>query len=1045
MRKITFLGRIAMVLTLIFSAIFSAHSNKRIFNHYSTVEGLAHNTVNAITKDSRGYLWLGTQNGLSRFDGRQFQTYRTGEDPQQGLVDNYINGLAVDQDQGIWLTTNRGFLSYLSFEQDTLSHYTLGKIVLTDVRVLDGQSVLVGSEEGLYLFQKKEKQARLIAGTEDLLIYEIIPQSDEVLLLATSQGVYRYHIPSSVVSLMGMKGKSVWALAYHAEEGRLYANSGDRVFMLDRASSSFKALQLPTRGSMNQISSLAIFDGELWIGSELGVFIEKADGSIEQISKGEGIYDLSDDDIVSFFKDELGAMWIGTRYGGINKWAKGRDFLSFRAKDGVLKHNIVRGYAEDEGGNLWFGYVGHMGFTRFASKTYADTHFSHVPSSVYKVLPAENNKVWLALFGEGLGLYDLDKGRLIAHYTTHNSAIPHDEVQDVCYGPNGYLWLATSGGLSLFNPQDFSFINYTSEAGDIRIADNRVQAATIIFENKRAWLGTWDGISCVHIGDDGLLEKAVNYKSIDDSAPTDIPDNRITAMTKNSRSNLVVATFGAGIFEMTPQGKVIWQLNESQGAPSNLVLGVHEDAQQRLWFSTTEGLVSYQQDNQEMLIFGKQDGTQGDEYFWGGHYQRKDGTMIFSGTEGMTVFNPKDIQKNTLGAVAVINDISIMGAPLRAGQPISGGTQISTVDPFYLSDLNIKESQNLLEISFTALQTLSPERSRVDFMLEGFDEDWRVAKKGQSSVTYSNLAAGEYVFRLKAANSDGLWGRERQLAIKVRPLFYNAVWFRLSVLLFMITAVVLGFRYRIKRERQAKILLECKVAKAVADVAKQKRMLEEKYAAEADERWIEGELSALSKVLNSNRNAVDKLCQGILRRLAESLSCPLGVIYLKAMDQEQLYAAGTYGAEKSGRTLSVGEGVVGATFVDAEAKTFLDLPEDYFQTISSGLGSVKAGALYLYPIRYEEIVVGVLELGFFEPLSALQINLLERMVEMMAMRINAVQMGEQTEKLFSVSQQQAQELLQREEELRQNLEELQATQEASERQIKELEAQLMSQ
>ncbi|GJM60367.1 ligand-binding sensor domain-containing protein [Persicobacter diffluens] len=1012
------------------------------FERYPTIRGLSHNTVNAFAEDANGYIWVATQDGLNRFDGANFQQFKKQTVDSLGLRDNYLNALYPDGKAGLWTASNNGFLSYLSFKTQYFQHWAISEAVLTHLNKTASGTLLVGSDNGLYHYHLGEKAPELFEGTAGISIVNTVEHKTQQLLVATDQGLFQLHLSSGKWRNLIEMEEGINALVFDQVNQRCILATNSGIFEYQVGTKSLQPLLFTSAETMVEISSLELRGEDLWIGAYNGLFVANLESQTAALYQNSMMPNsLGDNEVMALFEDHLGVMWIGTRYSGVNKWAAGKAFASIRKTKSGLQDNIPRGYVEDLSGNLWFGYVGKNTVSKYNFSNRTFEHFENMPGTIYTILPEGNGKFWLGSWGDGLLYYDMPRQKILGHWNSKNSNLPHDEVQDILKDEKGRLWIASSGGLAVFDPVKKDFVLYQQQEAGNGLVSNYVQNGTVLFSDNVIWVGTWGGLSKGYLNDEGLVDHFENFQNVEGDASS-LPDSRIISMLEKENGHLVLGTFGGGLFEIDPEGKVLWRLTKQDGLPSEVILGIHQDLEGRLWMSTTNGLVRYQEEMQELVVYGEKDGLQGNEFFWGGHYQMQDGRMIFSGTNGMSFFDPQEIKENPVAANVILENIYLMGKALRVGEQFPNGKQVLPVVPAFLEKIKLNHRQNILKLQFTALHSMSPENNRIRYRLVGFEEEWKETLGARKEAIYTNLEAGKYEFQMQAANPDGVWGATKTLEIKVVPPFYSTIWFIALVVLLISALVVWGIRYQIYNERRQQQKLQEKVNEAVAEVEEQKQLLEEKHQAEAVQRWMNEGLAVFSDVLNKNRDEVASLCQAVLSKLAVYLESHLGMIYLFDEDLGVLKPYASYGVAQKDFTVEVGEGLIGTVFKDGVKKQLERLPENYYQSINSGLGASTSCGLLLVPLKYEEIVVGVIELGYFGEMKADYVLFAERLAEMMTLRINAAQMAEKTADLLETSQQQSMELQQREEELRQNLEELQATQEESSRHIKALEEKL---
>ncbi|MEL7003893.1 MAG: triple tyrosine motif-containing protein, partial [Bacteroidota bacterium] len=431
------------------------------------------------------------------------------------------------------------------------------------------------------------------------------------------------------------------------------------------------------------------------------------------------------------------------------------------------------------------------------------------------------------------------------------------------------------------------------------------------------------------------------------------------------------------------------------------------------------------------------EGLQGNEYYWGASFKNADGSLMFGGINGLNIFYPKEIVDNQTTPPVVISDFLIYNRDVGIGKDSVLEKSIS-----YTQSMTLSYKQSVLTFNFAALNYNHPEKNQYAYMMEGFEERWNnVGNK--RTATYTNLDPGDYTFRVRASNNDNVWNENGvKLEITITPPFWKTWWFYALCAIGVIGFVYSFIKYRERQLNADKAELQRSIDKANAEVEQQKQNIADQRQKEKDRIWTDQGLVKFGEILSNSRDGIDELCHSVLKSLADYLDIQMAAIYLENEDVEGnlvLTIRSHYGYTGSESIMiRSGEGLVGECYKGKELNYIDNLPPGYL-TISSGLGDCSPSSLFLVPLTYQGIIIGVLEMASFHPIEELKRDFVCTFTGRLTAAINTRLLGEKTQKLLDDSKVKAQELAVREEELKQNLEELQAMNEDRDRKTKELE------
>lgn len=846
------------------------------FERVSIEHGLSQESVLNILQDRQGFMWFGTQAGLNRHDGYKMTVYRTDPQDPNSLPDSFINASYEDPEGRLWFGT-KGGLARFDAAAGKFVRYALAD---------------AGSPPGA-----------------NRSVNAIVADARGMLWLGTSDGLKRFDPVSGSFTTIrhpgddgSPGGDTVNALAFDAQ-GVLWAGTMRGLGRLAPGATHlehFAPLDADPRSARINALSMGPRD-VLWVGTDAGLEAwELASNAPRRRTIGaqEGV---GEGRVGALYHDAGGTLWVGTDFDGV-KWrdpASSR-FVTYnnRPLDAhSLSDNQVASIRVDRTGTLWIGTrVRGLSRTDLASGGFSN--FSFRPEGNYRmgfekardVAVRADGKVWLATTGGGLVLLDPDSGstRQLRHQEGRADTIPSDTVHslsivgqrlyvgsagalawsDVQGGPfhqvalaglgtalvqevlrtrDGVLWAVTRAGLYQLN-EDLTVArswrhdpHRPDGIGDNTLFQMVEDAQGVL------WIGTDNGLERFD------RERGVftHYRH-DPRDPGSLRHNRVYGLTISSRGELWVGTAG-GLHGMRQDanGRTVFKLVKLRDAPEPLPIGaVLEDGRGRLWASMTDGISRYDPASGQYKHYTAKDGLNEGTFFVGSSARGPDGRLHFGGVNGLVSFLPDAIRDNPYPPVVRITDFLVFNKPQRFATPIDRTREIT-----------LTRRDSVFSFEFAGLHYAAPGSNRYAYRLEGFDAGWVDTDATRRFATYTNLDPGTYVFRVRASNKDGVWSEApATVTVTVTPPWWKSWWFRLLALALAASAVVLGYRLRIRALVQQKALLEREVGSRTAE------LLLQKDAAEHRKREAEQQEQAAD---SARRNIA--LLSDIGRRLTANL------------------------------------------------------------------------------------------------------------------------------------------------------------------------------
>ncbi|MBN2387572.1 MAG: GAF domain-containing protein [Anaerolineales bacterium] len=958
------------------------------FNHIGIDQGLSQSVVNCILQDRLGFLWIGTQDGLNRYDGHGVRIFRPNPDDPNSISDNWINALFQDRQGYLWIGTNHGLNRYDpqtgAFARYLHDPANPQSLVGNTVQVIFEDSLnrlWVGTDEGLDRFSNS-RDGFIHYYTETFLppdissnnitaIYEDLQGS--VWFGTATGGLNRY--------IRGVDG----FIPYTHDP---YNNSS-------LSSNTVNAIQ----GDSN---------GLLWIATDRG--LDLLDPEVRHVShyrhSSAVSSSLSDNNVQSLYIDHAGNVWVGTNAGLDLFERRTRQFIHYHHEPGnehSLSANAISAIIEDSAGVVWIGTFGG-GLNAYDHSQDRFTTYSHQPNNpnslsgniVFPIYCDPAGIIWIGTFGDGLNRFDPQTGVFTRYrYNPQDpTSLHNNEVWSLHMDRNGILWVGTSAGLAWLDPTSGQF---TPEEGyredDLRMTDNLIYAihedsdgifwigtnrglylldpssstilahyvaryddpgflsdndVTVILEDSQGtiWLGTLNGGLDAFDPQTGTFQ---HYRSTSDN-PLSLSDDTVLTIFEDSQGILWIGTSG-GLNRYTRATDSFRYFLEFDGLPSNAIYGILEDPEGYLWLSTNNGLARFDLFTETFRNFAASDGLQSNEFDRNAYAIGLEGEMYFGGIGGFTTFDPLAIEDSNFIPPVILTALT------QDGQPVEPNLQ-----PEFLEQITLHWPDNHFEFEFAALSFAQPDRNQYAYFLEPFDDDWNYIGTRHNG-RYTNLPGGEYTLHLIGSNHDGVWNDTGySIAIIVVPPFWQTWGFRGLVALVVLGVAFGGYRLRIMSINARNRDLEQLVYDRTAALRRRNEEIEALY--QADEQMLrsltlEQVLQALIGVTGEMLHA-DK---GLILIWNNTVNC--WKVYLARGIAPETYEVIKCAREESviAQVVESGEPVI-LQDIQNDPRWLENQPELIGILLTENVRSVIA-----LPLRTGGIIPAIFIVGFFRPNS----------------------------------------------------------------------------
>ena len=781
------------------------------FSRLDIHDGLSHNWVTSIMKDSKGFMWFGTISGLNKYDGFKFKIYRHSSKDTTTLDDDFIISITEVPNNKIWVET-RNRIDIFDPITETFSHDMAG--YLRSLHIYDAYITSVKKDKfGVFWF--------LHPGYG---MYKYDPSSKSTVHIRHIQGDINTISSDSIADVTLDKNGNAWAISYKGllEElndhnaviyrsdiiSKQYSsvpatfklfidNTGDFWAYVDTYSAGvyywsadrkiFKHLDKgegPDNLSTNVISKIIQDEkNRIWIATDQGginILDKNTFKSKVILNREDDNKSLSQNGIISMYKDNTGIIWIGTFKKGISyyneKIIKFPLYTHHFSDLNSLPFNDVNKFIEDKYGNLWLGTNGG-GLIYFDRKKNTFKSYLHNPSDpnsltnnvIVTMCMDHNQKLWIGTYFGGLDCFD---GKKFVHYR-HNDAVPssisEDRIWSIFEDADQNLWVGTlAGGLNLFHAESGTFTHYTRDQPVNSLSSNYIPAL-LQDRNKNLWVITSFGV-------DEILYKThhiIHYKH-DAHNSNSLVDNNTNNIFLDSR-NLIWITSRGGISIFDPATGKFQNITKDDGLPDNTTIDIQEDSNHNIWVSTANGLSNIiisktgSRLNFNFINYNESDGLQGREFNANSSYKTRAGELIFGGANGFNLFNPLNIHINNEQSNLVFTDFQVFNQSVKVGEKVNGHIVLNQ-SVTTASSVTLHQDEDVFAIAFASLNYFNPDKIKIQYKMKGFDKDWITADNSVRKATYTNLDAGDYTFMVRTLNNKN---NQISLAIHILPPFWK--------------------------------------------------------------------------------------------------------------------------------------------------------------------------------------------------------------------------------------------------------------------------------
>ena len=785
------------------------------FRHITYRDGLLQNPIATVLQDKSGYVWIGTWNGLSRYDGSNFKNFRPNDSSNTNISHNRINRLYQDQQDRLWIGTGGGLNLYDSktekFQHIGLSTAKGGGNFITAIQQDHQGKIWVATFKGVKFVTSDLKNLASVArwkNTENELFqgiaFSLAEDDKRIMWAGINQGLKRFNpgngagvdLPDVLQTNKELLSAKVVVIKPDRDGSLWFGTESDGVFRYNpRLNSCTHYVNIandPRSLPSNWINDLLIKDGNVLVATRNGLAIlDTAKNTFTNYKHDPDDYrTLSDGSVWSLMTDHTGNVWLGTYSGGINIYYPGNSNFSNigeRVGAGIgLNKSLAEAIVGDKDGGLWIGSFG--GGLNYVNRQKGLASYFPVSDEIKALTKDSVEDLWAGTLN---GLFKFNRRTKTfsqIKLETFNKKTAARLINALLATKDG-IWVGTNGaGLRLVDYQGKELLRLVSVSGQKNgLSDNYINC--LINDGNKLWIGTQNGLNCY----DKLTHDIRFYRRKNSG----LGNNNVLSLYIDDRKRLWIGTDGGGLNYLDERTSRIYPIRQSDGLVDDMVAAIIADDRGALWVSTNNGLSQLRfgravfpltPGNYQIANYSAANGLQSNQFLVNAAYKTGDGEILFGGMNGITTFFPDKIVKNKFKPEILLTGFYINNKEVRFGNEAYLKSPVNET-----SELTLPHDQNNFTIKFSALNFINPEKNVYAYKMVGlrYNDQW-IMNGNQKEASFTNLSPGHYVFMVKAANNDGYWNTSgRRLQINILPPLWETWW---AYCLYTLTAAFLFYK-----------------------------------------------------------------------------------------------------------------------------------------------------------------------------------------------------------------------------------------------------------
>jgi len=835
---------IIILLLIFYLPYLNAQGNDLILNNLTSEDGLSMNYITCMIQDSRGFIWVGTLNGLNKYDGYNFKIFTPDSKNPFSISNPNITCLTEDGEGNLWIGTSKGLNKY-DWKKDRFYRYknnpddknSLSNNYILSIFKDKSGTIWIGTSDGLNKYNFKNNNFTIIKKVSDgdkpgigSAVTKIIENYKGNLWLATWNGLTCMQKDGKVLNLLfphpvianNVSYRFCYVLHEDQNKNLWIGTNGNGLIKYNQQTGKIVNYVF-SAGNPNSISNNYITSisedrwNNLWIGTSNGLNKYNPSGnSFTRIyHENNCLLGLASNIICSTMQDKDGIIWVGTTMGLSRYYQSENKFVNFNQYNDEHGQQLISERVSslyiDKFDNILCGTKD--GVYEVNNKTRQITHYANKPgnknslsnNSVLSVYADSKGIIWIGTNDNGLNMYDPKTGKfkLFTFDFYNKQSISNNGVISICEDNNSNLWFGTWYGLNCYNRKTGLFTRYTDSSA--------VKSCWIwdVFKDSKGFI--WAATNGGGISRIDTRTNKVTFLSSSSNGKNYISDDNVFTIFESKDGNLWFGTInGLNCYDASKGTTVVY--TRKNGLPSNVIKGIQEDNKGFLWIATDKGLAKFDRGAGVFCNYNKKDGLSGLEFVQNIAGKSKDGSLFF-GVNGLMSFKPESIKDGYLIAPVVLTDLKIYNKSVEISKNSILKESISTA-----KKINIPAGSDVITIEYALLDYFYVKNNTFRYRLDGFDKSWNDIG-ARNTATYTNLPPGEYTFTVKATNNSGFKNeREASIRIIIEPFFFQTIWFKLLIGLVLIFIILLIIRVRTYSILKRNKMLETKVAERTLDL-----------------------------------------------------------------------------------------------------------------------------------------------------------------------------------------------------------------------------------
>lgn len=831
---------------------YTTHAQFARFRHITVEDGLAQNYISGFAQDKKGFMWIGTNDGLNKYDGKKITTFKANIDDSTTITHSSIRCLYIDNDDNLWGGTAGGGMFKINLKTQQVTNYlpdstnsnSISNGYVNAIIETTPGKLYIATFDGLNEFDKKTETFTVhktegknsIPFLSNNLRYMSADKEGHLWCSNPNKGVTEYdpktgtctyYTADSKIKIAGNTPKAIFC----DSRGLVWVSGwAFGTTVIDKKNNRS---YIPTDTTTNPIKNIreASLVSAFYEDNEKNIWFATAEhglGKFDALDYSATLFENNKDDqetindntTFSIFQDRSGLIWCGTWKGGVNILdPRTLNFGYYKhegTKQNTLINNSIFNLRPKSANEIFIGSNAGVSIFNSSTKT-----FSELPvdkpnglqhnSIVLFVFPYEDGSLWISTFGGGLYRYYPDKQTYVNYKPTNDSgSLSHHSPWHIVKDLKNRLWIATEKGLNLYNPEKDNFIRVRTAHLPNGLTSEAITGMALHSDGK-IWIGTAN--NGLNLFDPDTRTAKSIYGDKDKLLP---PDCGITTVVLDSKGILWVGT-SIGLFSLQPQNGKVTSYTELDPVFAGQIPSIQEDNTGFIWFTNQQGICKLNPLTKEFTQFTTAHGLQGKQYSLNAACNLPNGYLFFGGMNGFNAFNASKISLNTTPPKVVLTDFTVLNKPYKLPFECS-----------YTDEITLSYKDYFFGFNFAALDFTNPSKNQYAYKLEGFNENW-VNIGNEQSVAFTNLDPGTYTLLIKASNNDGFWGEPLKLKLNITPPFWRTTWF---YILCIVLGALLIYAYIKRREQKLvkeKAILEQKVEERTAELQIEKQKVEEAH------------------------------------------------------------------------------------------------------------------------------------------------------------------------------------------------------------------------